>query len=400
LRNQMASECFNRAPALVFADHGERIIKEIHHCCGLDKANTPTTNITLTTSGTDSHRKAIDLLREPDKKQSWCILMVDAAETGRGVPDALSTSDANISCHAIAIRDQHGMPYASAIIDASAITQTEQAIRQQKKVLFVMVDQSKSGCIAPSLSCALHLQQRFPDKVHILLDACQFRIANTTLHTYLKHGMMVAITGSKFLAGPSFSAALLVPGSSPAFDSALKMSPSIFQPGLLIRWQIALTTWQSFLALDAEQARCWLEQCEYAIEQRLASDNIFSRLPSQNIRQNINTIGWDKATTIFPFMISQPCSGSSPVYADFATTLAIYQKLQRSGKPRIQLGRPIHAGQHANGTTIGALRLCISAPMIIDTLQQQKQHESIDQIMSALDHIADIAQGYISNSES
>jgi len=393
LRNQMAAECLRRAPALVYADHGERITEQIRHCCGLDGAEEISTRIALTASGTASHRRALDWLREQGVEQAWCILMVDAAETGRGVPDALSPPGADVVCNEIAIRDKHGMPLAAALIDEDVIAQSEQAIRQQKKVLVVMVDQSKSGCIAPSLSCAVHLQQRFPNQLHVLLDACQFRIANTTLQAYLKHGVMVAITGSKFLAGPSFSAALLIPDSAFAFDSRLKANPSVFQPGLLIRWHVALASWQGFLALDAVQAKDWLEQCALAIEQRLANDSAFSRLPTQGIQRDIKSTAWDHITTIFPFMLSYPCSGASPAYADYATTLTLYEALQEGGEARIQLGRPIHAGQRSDGIVLGALRLCISAPMIVEAVEQQRQNECLDQIMFGLDRVACVFRG-------
>lgn len=395
IRDQMAAECLCRPAALVFADHGKRITEQIYQCCGLDKATGITSHVLLTASGTDSHRQAFELLRELDMEQAWCVLIVDAAETGRGVPDAFFPNKADVVCREIAIRDEHGMPLAESVIDENVLKQSEEAINQQRKVLLVMVDQSKSGCIAPSLSCATRLQQRFPAQLHILLDACQFRIANSTLQAYLKHGMMVAITGSKFLAGPSFSGALVVPDSNRVFDDMIKYKTnlSMLQPGSLIRWYVALASWQAFLTLDAAQAKHWLEQCAQRIEQRLSSDTSFLRLPGQNQRRGIKTTRWDACTTIFPFTLSQSCSGEPPVYADFATTLAIYKELQQSGDRRVQLGRPIMAGRRVDGVVLGAMRLCISAPMIVDAIHQpQLQEKRMNSMMAALDRVAYLAR--------
>jgi selenocysteine lyase/cysteine desulfurase len=71
------------------------------------------------------------------------------------------------------------------------------------------------------------LRDRFGDRVEVLIDACQFRIAPATLAAYLAQGFLVAITGSKFLGGPTFSGALLVPP-----QAAERLSARLPHPGL------------------------------------------------------------------------------------------------------------------------------------------------------------------------
>ena len=77
---------------------------------------------------------------------------------------------------------------------------------------------SKTGMIAPSIGCAMDLRRRFADAV----DACwstaaEFRLAPTTLaNAYLgEQGLLwIALTGSKFVGGPAFAGALLLPDAA------------------------------------------------------------------------------------------------------------------------------------------------------------------------------------------
>ena len=50
------------------------------------------------------------------------------------------------------------------------------------------------------------------------MDACQGRVTNSELNSFLDDGAMVLVTGSKFYQGPPFSGALLIP---PALNAAL-----------------------------------------------------------------------------------------------------------------------------------------------------------------------------------
>jgi len=389
LRNQMAEEACNRTPTSVYNDHAERICHEIHHCCKLDKQTT----VLLAESGTIAHRHALRIVTNHDIKNPWCVLMVEARETGRGVPLELCPADCDMTCTELPIRDADGMPLSTAMIDAGAIEKAEIAIKQGKKVLLVMVDQSKSGCIAPSLSCGLYLRQCFPGQVHLLLDACQFRLARKTLNDYLKHGVPVIITGSKFLAGPSFSAALLLPNcdSAPVQTSLERVLPHQTGPGLLVRWQVALASLQAFQRLEDLQISQFLQQFASAFHQRLAHSALLVPLPTSNLHRNAepSPTEWDHMPTIFPFMLRRQSSPDTlTTYASHADALVIYQRLQQRGEPRAQLGRPMHIGQGSNGFSAGALRFCISAPMVIDAINHHRQRTIIEQAMTALDRVA------------
>jgi len=261
--------------------------------------------------------------------------------------------------------------------------------REGKNIFLVMVDQSKSGCIAPSLSCALDLRQRFQDQVHLLLDACQFRISKNTLKNYLEQNITVAITGSKFLAGPSFSAALLVPYQAAGLAS--KQKRTAINPGLLIRWQVALASWQAFQNLDSLKIKHFLQQFSSAIECHLLREPMFTQLPAPALCRDMKKTEteWDHLPTIFSFMLRMPTSNT---FASHMKTLTIYQYIQQHLNPRLQLGRPIPAEKGSDGLPVGALRLCISAPMIIDAINNTQQNAIIHQGISALNQISLIVQ--------
>ncbi len=385
MRNRMADTCRNRPPESVFREQARRICRELRDCLELNES----TSIELTESGTDTHRRAVCSVLARAKQEELLVLMVEAAETGRGVPEALRAASSvvdggRVRCHEIAIRDTDGAPLPVAAVDAAVTAQAEQAMQGGEHLLLVMVDQSKSGCVAPSLSCGLDLQKRYPGRIHLLLDGCQFRFSARTLNRYLEHGVMVAITGSKFLAGPSFSGALLWPNSEPVTMPAT-------DPGLLIRWQVALEALRELSMLNDRKICEFLERCGQAIGQRLTQDPVFEPLATPAIiRQKTDSLTrWDDLPTIFPFRLRlHSARGEPSTYASYNDAMTIYRTLQQGDAPRVQLGRPILAGRNRKGQPNGALRLCISAPMLTDAIARQQQSSIIAQCMLALDRIS------------
>ncbi|MDX8414213.1 MAG: hypothetical protein R8J85_09020 [Mariprofundales bacterium] len=357
-RNQLAQESATIGIAPCLQQHHDRICNELKSTCHLD----PSIHITLTESGTITHRLAAMIADEASTRPLHAIIM-QPSETGSGAPSAVTLGN-SVPIHTIALRTNDGSPCSAADIDRAVIQQSEQVIKQGASLLLVMVDCSKSGMQAPALTTALQLRQRFPDRIHLLLDGCQFRFDCDTLRHYLQQGAMVAITGSKFLAGPSFSAALLTPNGTPF--------PSTIHAGLLLRWQVALDTLHSLYKQDGKQVQAFVQKFAQQMLQRLNDDPKLSPLPSPTMPQ----------ATIFPF-----CLQHNQQRLSMDQTMIIYQQLQQHSTPKIQLGRPIHAGLHRDGTISGALRLNLSAPLIIDAIANNHQHAVINQAMATLDQV-------------
>ncbi|UJR32518.1 hypothetical protein I4U23_019980 [Adineta vaga] len=74
------------------------------------------------------------------------------------------------------------------------------------------LDTSKLGNRTPSHECLNRIEQQHSKEVlTILIDACQFRISSSRVREHISRNRFVTLTGSKFLAGPPFSGAILVP---------------------------------------------------------------------------------------------------------------------------------------------------------------------------------------------
>jgi hypothetical protein len=353
--------------------------------------------LVFATSGTDAHFMAAQYAA---RAAQLTVVMVEEAETGSGVAAALSASFTEPGgkvggvINVVPLRTVDGMPRPSADIDADVSMLVTDAAASGRHVLLVMVDQSKTGMIAPTPACVVTLHRLHPGRVDVLVDACQFRISKPTLRAYLEQGFMVAITGSKFITGPSFSAVLLLPAQ---FEQRLEVSGGI---GLLLRWEAALVEFRRFRNLPQSWVVDFLQGFGRAVQQRLASDPRFEPLavPPLDRRPLIDAQSWDHLPTIFPFLLyrAAPDSCASRVPLNREETLQVYRQLQvdMSGNAkdgiaalRCQFGQPVACGVRG-GTAVSALRLCISARLISDAAGKKGISGVIDDALAALDKTA------------
>ena len=428
-------------PAKLYAAELTRIRAEFLGLMGLtDLADL---RMVIARSGTDLHRVLAQLMGlgtcEPP-----LIIASEPSETGSGVDEALggqASAGASLRSHvsvfrpagaprpcqivAAASREADGRLRPRETVDAEVAAQATAAASLGRRVLLVLMDVSKTGLISPSLDCALALKQRFPDQVEVLVDACQLRIAPGTIRAYLQADFLVAATGSKFMTGPTFSAALLVPPSAALRLSAHRLPitlaphcaradwpqdwpgaealPNGSNLGLVLRWQAALDEMAPFLALPGEQVRAFFEAFAMAATGRLEHDPAFERLPQHPLDRS--AIGaaesWDGVHTIHPFLLKGPNGPLNP-----EDTLALHRLMamdlggwaravgeaapsQTSAGMRIQLGQPVSCG-HRAGAPIRVLRLCASARVAVDALAPggRGPQAVIDDALAALDKAA------------
>jgi hypothetical protein len=150
-----------------------------------------------------------------------------AALGGEVTPGAAIFGGAVAEVVTVACREGDGSPRTATAVDAEVEALVVDAVAAGRRVLLNLVDVSKTGIIAPSLYCALELRQRFPVAVDVLVDACQFRLAPSTLRTYLENSFWVALTGSKFVGGPAFSGVLLLPSTASGRLCTHILSPAL-----------------------------------------------------------------------------------------------------------------------------------------------------------------------------
>lgn len=400
LRNRLAQQVAITAPAEVYADGMNRVRHELIELCGL--GNCHGLDIVFAASGTDSHLIAAQLLAGA-ATNPLRILMVAEAETGSGVPAALAVPNAEVTM--IPLRLADGTPRPIEEIDADFERQAIAAAAVGQRVLLGMVDVSKTGMIAPSVACAVNLHRRFPDTLDVLVDACQFRITPATLQAYLAQEFMVGITGSKFLTGPSFSGALLIPatpakklrnsaaGNHLQTCSARADWPSGWRAasqlddtanfGLLLRWEAALKELRAFRSISNIVTTQFLQAFASAVNQRLANDAAFQALPVPALQRSpfAGSPGWDNIQTIFPFLLYR--KNKTPLGAE--ETARVYRTLQES-TPSVQLAQPVACGE-LGGEKVSALRLCASARLVVEATQQNGHNAQavIERALKALD---------------
>jgi hypothetical protein len=405
LRDRLNSALRTEARSAIYAREMDRLRADLIANCGLEDLHG--LDLIFGASGTDLHLFASQLMVEPCAVAPL-ILRVESAETGRGVPDALAgrhfsdcaalgdavVSNAPLDCGReieiveVKCRDGEGTLRSGADVDREISATVMRAASLGRRVLLTLVDVSKTGFIAPSPSCALALKRCFPNLVEVLVDACQFRLATETLHAYLEADFIVAMTGSKFITGPTFCGALMVPKNAAArlrsrtLPQALKSySASADWPtgwsarcvlndvpnfGLLLRWEAALTELRAFRQFPEKAVAAFITIFAKAVTDHLADHPTFAlqSLPNLN-RGSIGSVqSWDRLPTIFSFVLRKNAATGQRAWLDRAETKKVHELLRDGG---CQLGQPVESGSR-NGTPVSALRLCLSSRQIVDAL--------------------------------
>ncbi|WP_340121036.1 hypothetical protein [Methylobacter svalbardensis] len=420
LRQKLLTAVGTASHSAVYALEMQRIRLEWLQLCEL--SDLTGLELVFAPSGTDIHAITARYMGN-EVSTPALIIMVEANETGSGVASALNentiSGNNNVEVAQIPIRLDDGTPRPSAQIDAEVEALVNKAVTSNRRVLLILIDQSETGLIAPSPACVIALHRRYPDNIEVLVDACQFRIAIPTLHAYLDQGFMIALTGSKFLTAPSFSAVLLML-SEVAERLQKRKFPSSLLPcssrahwptdwteaehldhaanfGLLLRCEVALEELRRFRAVPQTAAIDFIKAFTEAIQQRLLSDPHFEPLPVPQLDRHplIEANSWDHLQTIFPFLLYAPQSaGQTPLNRE--ETLNVYQRLPAEmGHPnsdiaaiRCQLGQPVACGLR-NGIAVSALRLCLSSRLLIEaTACDDKGNTIIKDALTALDKTA------------
>ncbi len=423
-----------------YARELERIRSELIALCGL--SGLAGLDVVFAASGTDLHLVSSQLAAAPGAR-STLVVTVNAEETGSGVPTAASgrhfgghtargapvttgmpvDRHTNIDVASVPIRRIDGTPRRRTEIDADVEALVRQAVAAGKRVLLVLIDVSKTGMIAPGPDCVAALRRQWPDAVDVLVDACQFRIAPTTLQAYLRQDFMVAVTGSKFLTGPTFSGALFIPdriaarlraaplSSLSAYScradwprrwSGAQMLDNVPNFGLLLRWEAALAELRAFRAVPEAELTEFLHAFAQAMQTRLRDDPCFEPLPVAPLDRGATAgaNGWDGIPTIFPFLLYRCRPGGGRQALGREQTAQIYRLLQDDlggthdesiAALRCQLGQPVICGER-DGIAVGALRICASARLAVEAATGHRD-AVIRRALAALDKAALLTDG-------
>ena len=436
LRKRLELAAQIEKPHVTYEREIDRIRRELRALCGLESL--PGLEIIFGASGTDLHLFASQLMVNL-AAPAPLIIRVESSETGRGVPDALAghhfsdcaalgdrvIPNVPLDCgRAVEIREircrtSEGNLRAVDEVDREVEEAVRRAVASGQRVLLTLVDVSKTGFIAPSPACAADLKSRFPEFIDVLVDACQFRLAEETLKAYLEHDFMVAITGSKFITGPTFCGALFVPrhvsrrmwsqslplalkGYSARADwpkgwAARNRLNRVANFGLLLRWEAALSELRAFRKLPEAAISHFLESFATAITTRLRNHPAFELLPTPALDRGKmgSNPSWDQSPTIFSFLLRRRESWLTP-----KETKRVHELLREnlggdeSKNPllelRCQVGQPVEYGSR-EGKVVSALRLCLSSRLIVEALTGRGPAAVISDALAALDKTAMVA---------
>jgi hypothetical protein len=413
LRARLDEACAEAGEAEVYARELDRVRAELLDLCGLTGA----AEVVFAPSGTDLHLFAGQLVAGDPARPALAIIG-EETETGSGVPAALAggrfspsapfddaaQGDAAIlgarAVHvtSVAARGPDGRPRAVEEADAEVEAVAVAAASRGRRVLLVLTDVSKTGLISPSPACAQRLCERLGEQVTVLVDACQLRLSPTALRRYAERGWMIAVTGSKFVTGPAFSAALFVP---PALAASLgrRVPPPGLRAfsaradwpegwaarvqlqeranfGLLLRWEAALEELRRFRAAPEAQVKAFFASLGRTALEAIEASPWLEPLETRPLARGLGAdAGWDAAPSIFPFLLRRAASAETP-WLTRAETDRVYRLLRQdlSGRAddcpdararaaaglRIEVGQPVAAGVR-DGVPVSALRLCASA---------------------------------------
>lgn len=251
--------------------------------------------IALTPSGTDALLLLSVLVLGTASGRAVTIVMVGAREAGRGVLNAVrglrfdsyppmggecqlgtplsGLDSARLCVRDVQIRDHHGWVRPVEAVRAEIEDLIAQEHVAGAEVLVHLMESSKTGIRAAEPSWVRQWLIHWPRRLHIAIDAAQYRTDRARLLGYLAAGASVVITGSKALSAPPFCGAVLL--SSALMEAAGEITavptgladylsaadlPERFTTattglvpvnlGLIARWRAALTEWKKVDALS------------------------------------------------------------------------------------------------------------------------------------------------------
>jgi hypothetical protein len=410
----------------------EAMRDELKACLGLSETKV---EVVFSPSGTDSQLQALFLagaLLGP----VLTAIIVAADQTGSGTADTarghhFSAATAHghrvrkgepvaglahsVASVALPSFDETGGFRPPADGDARVLGAIEKSLANGTNVLLQIMDSSKLGWRAPSDQCLDEISARWPDRVQVVVDACQMRLGRPRLQNYLDRGYIVIVTGSKFFTGPPFSGALLVPaGLSKALGAVTEVASGFFEYssrsdwpknwpalrscfpiranlGQWLRWEAALEEIRAYYRVPDQYRLLALKMFGKGVQRIIASSPSLRLLPLQQRRDGSVDDQELAQTTIFPFLIRR--DGRFFSLGDCRTIYRGLARDVRNGvnkrrRPEIAaklclVGQPVALGHFA------ALRICASARLVTG-IWSSDQHAARDNLRRELSRVGTI----------
>jgi hypothetical protein len=359
------------------------------------------TDIFFAPSGTDLEYVALfaaagtagagisNLLLGADEVGSGCIHSAAgryfAKETALGAivePGQPVAGMAAIEMGDFPVRDALGTAFDGPSIAAQMWPKIAEALSQNLHPLVHIVHGSKTGLVLPHLDAIDALIARFGDKVSFVVDACQARITTPAIHDYLARGIIVFLTGSKFMGGPPFSGFALLPQGMAAKAATLPAGAAhIFRraevplswpgrdtledsgnAGLALRLAASLFELERFQSLSQAEVRRTVGAFTDATDRLAAELNVQkvgAAAPSEASEALEHPI---EMQTLVTLDLAHGADGSQIRLLDFDDATRIHKLLIGAG---VRLGQPVKCVKLDDGRWGATLRVGISMPQLV-----------------------------------
>ncbi|MGD9510613.1 MAG: phosphoadenylyl-sulfate reductase [Geminicoccaceae bacterium] len=310
------------ADAGAWGELADRIRGEIAKLFGLAPNDA---DVALAASGTDTELLAVLVALAASPTQRLTNILVAPEESGRGVAlagagrffDDLTAAgcdvragqpawpDRVVETRCLPIRDLKGRVRSTESIVADLREEVARSLAAGDRVLVHVLLGSKTGISAPPLEVVDALRRGHERDVDVVVDACQLRVTPSLLGALARRGWMVQITGSKFLTGPAFSGALIVPAAMRArsadASALLAAAPAVGRAedwpaawrmgddrparlpdsyGLLYRWIAALGEAALLGALPRSLCKHAFQRFRTALHERLEASPVLVPMPT------------------------------------------------------------------------------------------------------------------------
>lgn len=302
------------------------------------------------------------------------------------------------------VRDQAGTAFNSAEISAAMTARIETALADGQHPLIHIVHGSKTGLVLPHIDDIDALTERFGDRLSYVVDACQARITSDAIADYLARGIIVFLTGSKFMGGPPFSGFALLPAGIVRAATPLAAGMAdIFRraevpenwagrdilndqgnAGLALRLAASLFELERFQKLDVAQITRVVTAFSAATD-RLASklgiSKVASAAPGESEWPSEHPI---EMQTLVTLDLSHDADGIQQRSLTFDDATRIHKSLIEKG---IRLGQPVRCVRLADGQWGATLRVGLSMPQVceLQALDNDRLAVALSERMAAIE---------------
>ncbi|GBQ26091.1 hypothetical protein AA0472_1995 [Acetobacter estunensis NRIC 0472] len=305
-------------------------------------------HVILAPSGTDCELAALVLSERNPAHRPVTNILIAPEETGSGVPLAAAgrhfASDTArvphvergaiipgfckagaVEVEVVPLRCSSGeeVPAAELVQRCRNLVQT--AARHGRHVLLHQLDLSKTGLLAPDERELSALAEESGAALDVVVDACQARLMPERVGGWVRAGRAVMVTGSKFVTGPPFCGALLLPeawrarleaaddlpaglkdyagqGEWPACAATRELS-AVSNHGLILRWQAAIAEMKALEAVPTPEIGRRLDVFLGAVRAAMEQANDIRLLTTPSpIRPHLAQ-EWDDRSTILCFLV-------------------------------------------------------------------------------------------------